>query len=148
MLINAIWAVVPSRRTLFTIVISSLLGGALALGISTWLRSPSGPTPSPQPPHDPHFVSIGQSYITALGKSYASAWDEGAKGLDTGQDLSAALDAVAKAWSTNRTQLFDQMVTPEFGKLIPEMTKDADVTPQERAAMAAAWRGFALGLRK
>ena len=148
MLIPAIWAVIPSRRTLFTIVISSLLGGALAFGITTWLRSPIGPPPSPQPPHDPHFVPIGQAYITALGKTYASAWDDGAKELETGQQLSGALAAVAKAWSTNRTQLFDQMVTPEFGKVIPETTKDADVTPQERAAMAAAWRGFALGLRK
>jgi hypothetical protein len=146
--INTLWAAIPSRRTLFTIVISSLLGGALAIGIATWLRSPAGPPPSPQAPHDPHFVHIGQAYIAALGKTYASAWDEGAKGLDTGQNLSTSLDAVAKAWSTNRTQLFDQMVSPEFSKLIPETTKDADVTPQGRAAMAAAWRGFALGLRK
>jgi hypothetical protein len=148
MLISTLWAAIPSRRTLFSIVISSLLGGALAIGISTWLHSPAEPPPSPQPPHDPHFVHIGQAYITALGKTYASAWDAGAKGLDAGQDLSTSLNAVAKAWSTNRTQLFDQMVTPEFGKLIPETMKDADITPQERAAMAAAWRGFALGLRK
>ena len=148
MLIHMLWAAIPSRRTLFTIVISSLLGGALAVGSATWLRSPAGPPPGPQPLHDPHFVRIGQAYIAALSKTYASAWDQGAQGLDTGQGLSTALDAVAKAWSANRTQLFDQMVTPEFAKLIPETTKDADVTPQERAAMAAAWRGFALGLRK
>ncbi len=146
--INTLWAAIPSRRTLLTIMISSLLGGTLAIGISTWLDSPAGPAPSPQAPHDPHFVPIGQAYIAALGKTYASAWDDGAQGLDTGQNVSNALDAVAKAWSTNRTQLFDQMITPEFGKLIPETTNDADVTPQERAAMAAAWRGFALGLRK
>ena len=146
--IHTLWAAMPSRRTLFTIVTSSLLGGALAIGISSWLLSPARLPPSPQPPHDPHFVHIGQAYIAALGKTYASAWDEGAMGLDTGQNVSTALEAVAKAWSTNRTQLFDQMVTPEFGKLIPETAKDADVTPQERAAMAAAWRGFALGLRK
>ncbi len=145
---QAIWAAIPSRRTLLTIVISSLLGGGLALGISTWLGSPIGPVPSPRAPHDPRFVRIGRTYLTALGKTYASAWDEGAKGLDSGQNLSTVLSAVAKTWSTNRTQLFDQMVTPEFGKLIPETKKDTDVTPQERAAMAAAWRGFALGLQK
>ena len=90
MLINAFLAVIPSRRTLFTIVISSLLGGGLALGISTWLHSPGGPPPSPGAPHDPHFVPIGRAYITALGTTYASAWNEGATGLETGQDLSAA----------------------------------------------------------
>jgi hypothetical protein len=146
--INAIWAVIPSRHTLFTIMISGLLGGGFALGLSAWMRSSDGPSPTPPPPHDPHFVHIGRSYIDALGKTYAAAWDEGAKGLDAGQNLSTALDAVAKAWSANRIQLFDQIVTSEFGKLIPETTKDADVTPQERAAMAAAWRGFAMGLKK
>jgi hypothetical protein len=62
--------------------------------------------------------------------------------------MGQSLSAVAKAWGTNRTQLFDQMATPEFRRLIAESKKDAEVTPQERAAMAAAWRGFAIGLRK
>ncbi len=148
MLINQIWAKIPRRSTLLTVVLSSLLGGILAIGISTWLRSPVGPPPGPVPPHDPLFVKLGRAYLLELGKAYATAWEDGAKGLETGQNLSGALSAVAKAWGTNRTQLFDQMATPEFRKLIAETKKDADVTPQERAAMAAAWRGFALGLRK
>lgn len=148
MLINQIWAMIPSRSTLLTVVLSGLLGGAVAIGFSTWLSSPDGPPPSPVPPHDPHFVKLGRSYLPELGKVYASAWEDGAKGLDSGQNLSAAPSAVAKAWGTNRTQLFDQVATPEFRKLVAESRKDADVTPQERAAMAAAWRGFAIGLRK
>ncbi len=148
MLINQIWAMIPRRSTLATVAFSSLLGGVLAIGISTWLRSPVGPPPGPVPPHDPQFVHLGRSYLPELGKAYATAWDEGAKGLETGQNLSSALSAVAKAWDANRIQLFDQIATPEFRKLIAETKKDADVTPQERAAMAAAWRGFALGLRK
>lgn len=146
MSINQVWAVIPSRRTLLTITLSSLLGGILAIGISNWLRSQDGPRPSPGPPHDPHFIHIGRTYLPELGKAYASAWDEGAKGLEAGQNLSSGVSAVAKAWDTNRTQLFDRIATPEFLKLIPEAKKDADVTPQERAAMAAAWRGFAIGL--
>jgi hypothetical protein len=148
MLINQIWAMIPRRSTILTVVLSSLLGAALAVGLSTWLWSPDAPTPSPVPPHDPHFVKLGRAYLPELGKAYASAWEDGAKGLDAGQNLSVALSAVAKSWGTSRTQLFDQMATPEFGKLIAESKKDADVTLQERAAMAAAWRGFALGLRK
>ncbi|MGP0069733.1 MAG: hypothetical protein ACLQGP_39795 [Isosphaeraceae bacterium] len=148
MLINQIWAMIPSRSTILTVVLSSLLGAALAIGLSTWLWSPEGPPPSPVPPHDPHFVKLGRAYLPELGRAYAMAWEDGAKGLETGQSLSVALSGVAKAWGTNRTQLFDQMASLEFRKLVAESKKDTDVTPQERAAMAAAWRGFALGLRK
>jgi hypothetical protein len=148
MLINRIWAMLPRRSTLATVVLSSLLGGVLAIGISTWMWSPGGPAPSPLPPHDPHFVPLGRAYLLELGRAYAMAWEDGAKGLETGQNLSVALSAVAKAWGTNRIQLFDQMATPEFRKLVAESKKDADVTAEERAAMAAAWRGFALGLKK
>ena len=148
MSINQAWAVIPTRRTLLTVVLSSLLGAILAIGISTWLRSPYGPRPTPRPSYDPHFVHLGRTYLPELGKAYAAAWDEGAKGLEADQNLSQGLDAVAKTWGTNRTQVFDQLATPEFRKVIAETKKDADVTPQERAAMAAAWRGFAIGLRK
>ena len=148
MSINRVWAAIPTRRTLLTVVLSSLLGGILAIGISTWLRSPGGPRPTPIPPYDPHFVALGRAYLPELGKAYAAAWDEGAKGLEAGQDLSKGLDAVAKAWGTNRTKVFDQIATPEFRKVIAETKKDTDIAPQERAAMAAAWRGFAIGLKK
>jgi hypothetical protein len=148
MSMNPIWAVLPSRRTLLTVALSSLFGGALAVGITAWMHHAAGTTPSPQPPYDPRFVAFGRAYVAELGKAYAGAWDEGAKSLDAGQVLSTALKAVAQTWRTNRTQLFDRIVTPELGKLVPETTNDADVTIQERAAMSAAWRGFALGLRK
>jgi hypothetical protein len=38
--------------------------------------------------------------------------------------------------------------TPEFSRIVAESTKDSDVTPAERAALAAAWRGLSLGLGK
>ncbi len=143
MAINSIRDVIPSPRTLLTVALSSLMGGAVAVGVSIRLGEPAGP---PAPPSDPQFVRLGRAYLPGLGKAYAAAWEEGAKGLDTGQPLSAAIAAVGKTWDANRTQLFDQKATPEFAKIIPESQKDADVTPQQRAAMAAAWRGFASGL--
>ncbi len=143
MAILRIWDVIPCRRTLLTVALSSLLGGAVAIGVSARLGRPAGP---PAPAIDANFVHLGRAYLPGLGTAYAAAWEEGAKALDAGQPLSAAIAAVGKAWDANRTQLFDRMATPEFAKIVPESQKDADVTPQQRAAMAAAWRGFASGL--
>jgi hypothetical protein len=140
-------SLIPSRRTLLLIAVSSLVGGALSLGAFLWLRSAGGVSPSPQPPpHDPRFVPLGSHYHIQLRKAYAAAWEDGAKALDAGIGVSTALDTVAKSWTTRRTDLFDKLVTPEFSKILPESVKDADVSAAERAAMAAAWRGFALGL--
>lgn len=145
MAISGIRDLVPSPHTLLTVGLSSLLGGAVALGVSARLGEHSGP---PGPPQDPRFVPIGRAYLPELGKAYAAAWQEGAKDLDAGEPISAAVAAVGKAWDASRSQLFDRMATPEFAKIIPESQKDAEVTPQQRAAMAAAWRGFAAGLGK
>jgi hypothetical protein len=145
MAISGIRDLLPSPSTLLTIGLSSLVGGAVAIGVSVRLAEPAGP---PAPAKDPHFVKVGRAYLPDLGKAYAAAWEEGAKGLEAGQPLSAAVAAVGKAWDANRAQLFDRTATAEFAKIIPESQKDADVTPQQRAAMAAAWRGFAAGLGK
>jgi hypothetical protein len=127
-------------------MLSSVLGGALAIGVSDWLRMAEDPTGNPPPPHDARFVSLGRSYLPLLGKAYAAAWDQGAQALDSGKGISTALDTVSQAWTANRTEIYDKLVTPELAKIIPESVKDSDVTPAERSAMAAAWRGFALGL--
>jgi hypothetical protein len=140
-------AFLPSPRTLFTVVFSSILGGAVSLAVFAWII-PHGSSPKPVPPHDPRFVTLGRGYLSGLGIAYAGAWEDGATLLDSGQGLSTALDTIKKSWAANRAQLFDHVVTPEFAKLIPEATKDADVPPQTRAALSAAWRGFAMGLRR
>jgi len=90
----------------------------------------------------------GPAYLPQLGKAYAAAWDQGAKGLDSGPGISAALDTVAQTWTVNRTEIYDKLLTPELAKIVPESVKDSEVTSAERAAMAAPWRGFALGLKK
>ncbi len=145
MAISGIRDLIPGPRTLVTVGLSGLVGGAVAIGVSMRLGEHAGP---PGPPRDPQFIRLGRAYLPGLGKAYAAAWEDGAKGLEGGQPLSAAVVAVGKAWDANRAQLFDQLATPEFGKIIPESQKDADVTPQQRAAMVAAWRGFAAGLGK
>ncbi len=145
MAISGIRDLIPSPRTLLSVGLSSLLGGALAIGVSWHLHGPEGPS---GPPRDPRFVSIGRAYLPELGKAYAAAWEEGARGLDSGQPVSAAIAAVGRAWDANRTRLFDRMATPEFTGIVPESLQDADVTAQQRGALAAAWRGFAAGLGK
>jgi hypothetical protein len=143
-LFTRLWSLFPSWRTLLTVTLSSVLGGAVAIGVSDWLR----PNNSPQPPYDRRYVSLGRAYLPQLGKAYAVAWDQGAKALDAGQGISAALDTVAQTWTANRTEIYDKLLTPELVKIVAESVKDSDVSPAERAAMAAAWRGFALGLKK
>jgi hypothetical protein len=145
MTISGILAALPSRRTFLTMGLSSLLGAAVAIGIFIRFSEPAGPA---GPPSDPRFVPIGKAYLPALGKLYAAAWEEGAKSLDAGESLSNAIAAVGNAWNQNRRQLYDKMATPEFTKIVPESQNDAALTPQQRAAMAAAWRGFAKGLGK
>jgi hypothetical protein len=147
-LFTRLWSLFPDRRTLVTVTLSSVLGGALAIGVADWLQTSAGPTGNPQPSHDRRFVSLGRAYLPRLGKAYAAAWDQGAKALDSGQGISAALDTVAQSWTANRTEIYDKLLTPELAKIVSESVKDSDITPTERAAMAAAWRGLALGLSK
>jgi hypothetical protein len=138
----------PSWRTLVTVAISGMLGAALVMFAYARLVTPNQPVPNPEQPQNPRFAAIGKAYLPQLGKAYAAAWEEGAKQLETGGGISAALDAVSKTWSANRTRLYDQMLTPEFSKIVAESVKDADLTPVERSAMAAAWRGLSSGLGK
>jgi hypothetical protein len=146
MSLNRLWLPIPSPRTLLTALLSGLVGAVLAIAASVWLEDARKPAANPGPAHDRRFVALGKAYVPQLGKAYAAAWEEGAKQLDGGAGLSAALDAVSKAWSSKRTELYDHVLTPEFSKIVIESVKDADVTPAERSAMAAAWRGLSLGL--
>jgi hypothetical protein len=146
MSLNQLWLLVPSRRTLVTVALSGALGAALAMFAFARLASPKPPVPNPGQPQNPQYVAIGKAYLPQLGKAYAAAWEEGAKQLEAGGGISAALGAVSKTWSANRTKLYDQMLTPEFSKIVAESVKDADLTPAERSAMAAAWRGLSRGL--
>jgi hypothetical protein len=148
MSLNQLCSLLPSRRTLVTVALSGVLGAALAMFASGRLAGRGKTVPNPGSPHNAQFVAIGRAYLPRLGKSYAGAWEEGAKQLEAGAGISASLDAVSKAWSANRTKLYDQILTPEFSRIVAESVKDTDLTPAERSAMAAAWRGLSLGLAK
>jgi hypothetical protein len=145
---NRVCWLIPSRRTVLTVLLSSVAGASLVIIASVWLEAPVTPAPGPLPPRDARCVAVGKTYLPQLGLAYAAAWEEGAKQLEAGEGMSAALDTVARSWSSNRTQLYDRVLTPEFSKIVAESTKDTDLTPAERSAMASAWRGVAQGLGK
>jgi hypothetical protein len=148
MSLNRLYVLLPSRRTLFTVVLSSAVGAGLVIATAVLLDIPLKPAPGPVAPRDVRFVALGKAYLPQLGRAYAAAWEEGVKQLEAGKDISAAIDSVAKSWSSNRAQLYDHVLTPEFSKIVVESVKDSEVTPAERSAMVAAWRGLAVGLAK
>lgn len=130
-------------RFLATVVLSAIVGGAIAITVTVFSEANNEPCCHPT---DAHFATVGLSYLPRLGKAYASAWEKGAAALESGQSMASAVNLVGKEWDSGRAQLFDQMLAPEFYTIIPESQHDADITPQQRASMARAWRGFALGL--
>jgi hypothetical protein len=148
MSLTRLWSLLPSKRVFLTVVASSLAGAVLTVAVSTWAQRLGESAPNPALPHDPKFVALGKDHLPQLGKAYAAAWEEGAKHLEAGKGVAAALDVVAKTWSSKRTQLYDQMFTPHFSRIVPESAKDEEVKQADRAALAAAWRGLALGLGK
>ena len=148
MSLNRLWLLLPGWRSLIMVLVSTAVGAALAIVVSHGFTTPDKPAPNPGPPHDQRFVTLGKAYLPQLGQAYSAAWEEGAKQLEAGKGVSLALDAVSKAWSANRTQLYDHVLTPEFSRIVAENVNDTDVTPTERAALAAAWRGLAFGMGK
>ena len=147
MLLGRLPVWLPSGRTLLTVIASALLGGGATFGAFTWLKSHDG-AHAAGVQRDAHFAALGRLYRPQLARAYAQAWEAGATALDSGQSISATLDEVAKNWTSARTALFDKLVAPEFARIVPESIKDSDVTPTERAELAAAWRGFAAGLTR
>jgi hypothetical protein len=113
---------------------------AVAAAVAFWRAHQPVPTPI-----DP-MTALGRSYVASLGDVYAGAWNDGAKALDAGKPVADALAVVAGSWQSGRVALFDASAAPAFAKIVAENTADADVSPQDRAALAAAWRGFAAGL--
>jgi hypothetical protein len=135
---------VPGKSTAL-VVISLVLGlgmGLIAPLVHRWLGGGNADVPVV----DSRFVPVGKSYLPELGKVYGTAWNEGAKALESGKDIPSSLKAVSQAWDSGRVQLFDRIVTPAFSKVVPESQDDAKLTDADRKALARAWRGFAVGL--
>lgn len=113
----------------------------LAAAVAAWKAHEAA-----RPPVDP-IVTLGQTYVASLGDVYAGAWNEGAAALEAGKPVADALGVVAGSWQSGRVALFDKAVAPAFARIIPENTADADVAIPQKAALAAAWRSFATGLK-
>ncbi len=139
----------PSGRTVLLMAIAAFVGAGATFGglFLTYYVKTRKPAPIP-PPYDARFAVMGKAYIPELAAAYAAAWDEGVKALEAGQSVSAAVETVAKAWTTNRTALYDKTLTPAFSKIVAQSVKDSDVTSAERAALIQAWRGLSIGLKE
>ncbi|MGC1719643.1 MAG: hypothetical protein WA746_11705 [Isosphaeraceae bacterium] len=83
----------------------------------TWLWG-DGSKPAPPPLLDVRFIPLGKTYLPELSRAYAAAWNEGAKALESGQPVTAALKSVRQSWDSGQVQLFDRLVTPEFSKFV------------------------------
>lgn len=128
-------------------VLFLLFGFFTAVAIEEYVHH-SGNFPTPKGPVDPRFVAVGRAYAGQLGKAYASAIVAGAADLDAGKPVSDAIKAIGQGWDRNRQALFDHVLAPELDKIVPESTKDADVTASQRAALVSALRGLAEGLNR
>lgn len=135
----------PSNMLAIVLVFNSLLIVGLAVGFMFFLYHQVHPS-APVKPYDAAFVKVGESYGAHLAPTCGAAWSEAADMLDAGQPYSTCMAHAGTSWTAGRQQFFDQIVTPELGKIVPEGTKDADVTAAQRVKASAAWRGYARGL--
>jgi hypothetical protein len=90
--------------------------------------------------------AVGTTYAKQLLAADAAAWEAGAKLQDSSATLEASLQTVGTTWATSRTSVYQATVTPVLSRIVPEGTADADVTPAQHAAMAAAMRSIAKGV--
>jgi hypothetical protein len=129
-------------------VVALLIGLAVAAAVpSVLLIHQSWQKPAPAPPPRTGLVAVGRAYVPTLATTYADSWEDGAKLLDAGQPVGTALDTVATSWGPRLTAAYNASVTPAFEKVLPQSKDEKDVTPEEKRALAAAWREFARGLR-
>jgi hypothetical protein len=87
---------------------------------------------------DVRFIPLRKTYLPELSRVYAAAWNEGAKALESGQPVTAALKSVGQSWDSGQVQLFDRLVTPEFSKFVAENQPEAEAKPTDLAALALA----------
>ena len=131
-----------------TVALSGTVGAALAMFAYAQLMTFNQPVPNPDCRNNPQFVAIGKAYLPQLGKAVRRGVGRRSEAARVRRRHFDRSRRGVETWSANRTKLFDQMLTPEFSKIVAESVNDADLTAAERSAMAAAWRGLSLGLRK
>jgi len=123
------------------------VGSVACLGVGLWLGGFVGGRPDLSPPVDASFVPIARAYSEVVLDSYASAWAAAADEVAAGQPVAEALLRIRPNWDAARTPEYKAKVSPAFNAIVPEGTPDAEITPIQRAALAAAFRGFAKGVK-
>jgi hypothetical protein len=119
---------------------------ALVVALVFVIHSGGGSNPRPDSDYDAAFESVGQEYASSLPEACGSAWVAGARDLDRGSTVSASLLHVAKLWDEARKASFNELVAPKLAEIVPEASAEKEISPAQRRALAAAWRGFAAGL--
>lgn len=135
------------RKDLLLTVALSQLGSVACLVAMFWLSGFGRDRPDFQPPVDTSFVPIARAYSGVILDSYASAWSTAAEEVAAGQPVAEVLARIRPNWETARTPDYKAKVSPAFAAIVPEGTPHEQVTPAQRAALAAAFRGFAKGLK-
>lgn len=102
--------------------------------------------PSPSGPTGTDFVKLGQAYVKPLAQSYAPAWQGYAADIRNGKTMTEATKNMAVAWDANRAAIYGKMIAPELEKILPSTQTEAQITPAQKAAMAAAAEALAKGL--
>lgn len=132
-----------TRQRLFSFALDAVLVTAV-LGAGFWAgrREPTGPVA----PYDRALVPIGRAYAGIVLSTYATAWNQAADGIATGKPVADSLAALKTAWEAERAKQYQATVSPSFWAIVPENAAEASITPAQRAALAAAFRGFAKGV--
>lgn len=132
-----------TRKTVTSIALDVALVAVLLLAGFAAGRKTQDTTPTGV---DKALVPIGRAYAGVILGSYATAWQTAAGDVDAGKPVADALAAVKASWEADRTKQYQATVSPAFAAIVPEATPDESITPAQRAALAAAFRGFAQGL--
>lgn len=131
----------------FLILALSQIGSVVCLAAGLWIGGFQLGRPDLSAPADPAFVPIARAYSAVILDSYAAAWTVAADQVTAGKPVVEALAGVRPAWEAARTPEYKAKVAPMFAAIVPENALDSEITVTQRAALAAAFRGFAKGLK-
>lgn len=125
---------------------ASAVAVAIALAAFAAGRNLARPAPDRAPPAVAAAEAAGRSYAPAVLASYASAWSGAADRLAAGATVPDALASVRPAWEAARVPIFERDVGPVFAAIVPPATPETAIKPEDRKALAEAFRAFARGL--
>lgn len=131
----------------FLLIALSQMGSVVALGVGLWLGGFNLGGPDSAPSVDKSFIPIARAYKEVILDSYAAAWTVAADEVAAGKPVVEALAGIRPSWESARTPEYKATVTPALNAIVAEGTPDSEISPIQRAALAAAFRGFAEGVR-